>query len=272
VSDAPTLTQCSGGPCGGPPLAPRPNTPSRRRSRYRHLRIIRTPHLTKSLRWASRESPNRASHRGSRPANRPVVRPRAGLGWPTAIAGTADHCRKGLTPWKSPAHPDAVRLGREEGLNQFHNFELAHGPNVGCALQWLQFTPCGVDGDNVQLTSHSPRNTSRVLRPAPSTTFESCRSSVHGSKYAASQSLQWTIRGESDTALALEPGPCTGVTVSAACAEALGTASGTRSVGCGPRWPSRSPAAAVKPARRPGTTTLQPETWAMSPLQSRWRT
>jgi len=34
-------------------------------------------------------------------------------------------------------------------LNQFQYFKLAHRPNIGCALQWLQLTPCGVDGDNV---------------------------------------------------------------------------------------------------------------------------
>lgn len=91
---------------------------------------FRTPHLTKSLRWASPESPSRARHRGSRPANRPIVRPRAGLGWPTAIAGTADHCRKGLTPWKRPTRPDAARPGREEGSSRLgglrHCWSLKH--------------------------------------------------------------------------------------------------------------------------------------------------
>lgn len=89
-----------------------------------------TPHLTKSLRRASPGSPNRARHRGSRPANRPIFRPRAGLGWPTAIAGTADHCRKGLTPWKSPTRRDAARLGREEGSSRLgglrHCWSLKH--------------------------------------------------------------------------------------------------------------------------------------------------
>ncbi len=75
-------------------------------------------------------------------------------------------------------------------LKQFQDFKLAHRRNIGCALQRLQLTPCRVDEDNVQLASHSPRNTSRVLRPAPSPTVESYRSSLHGSKYAASLSLR----------------------------------------------------------------------------------
>lgn len=118
MSDAPSLTHRSSDPWGVTPLAPRLNAAIRRRFQCRHLRLIRTPNLTKSLRWALPQSPNRACHRGSKPGNRPIGQPRAGLGWPTAIADTADHCRTGLTPWKCPAHPAAGRLGREEGSSR----------------------------------------------------------------------------------------------------------------------------------------------------------
>lgn len=55
--------------------------------------------------------------------------------------------------------------------------------------------PGRVDGDNVQLASHSSRNAPRVLGPAPSSTFRSYRPSVHGSKYAAPELAMDDPRG-----------------------------------------------------------------------------
>ena len=80
--------------------------------------VARLCRVTRLLPWTSPKSPSHASRPGSRPVMGPGPQPRARLGSPTAIVGTADHCKTGSRPSKSPTLPDAGPPGHAAGLSR----------------------------------------------------------------------------------------------------------------------------------------------------------